>query len=342
MAAHLRPDLAHPVDVQTIRSSQFVATRLRCDTGLTQISTPIPAERAFVVNLQLREIPFHELWLDGVLTPTGPYPKRGVSLLDLEQKPAAFLPTPFDCLQFYLSRMDLDELADEHGCRRVDTLSWVRGEIDCITDHLGRAFLPALERPDEANRLFLEHTALALTSHIAHAYGGMRPPECVRGGLAPWQERRSKELMSDRIEADISLAELASECRLSRSYFARAFKKTTGQSPHRWLLQRRIETAKYLLLHSETPLSEVALAVGFSDQSHLTKVFSKTVGATPGAWRRGLKDRSGGEHETRRVIDVTNRFTKRQEPSLHRQHDALKTLSLKSQGNAALDCLTAS
>lgn len=143
--------------------------------------------------------------------------------------------------------------------------------------------------------------ALAPMCPFKHAFGGVKPMACVRGGLAPWQERRSKELMRSRLESDISLAELATECRLSRSYFARAFKKSTGESPHRWLLGQRVETAKHMLLHSETPLSEIALAVGFSDQSHLTKVFARAVGATPGAWRRGLKQRfivMPGESET--------------------------------------------
>jgi AraC-like DNA-binding protein len=289
IAAHLRPDAAHPVGVRTLSKPQLIVTRLTCDTGLTQISTPIPSQKAFIINLQLREIPFHELWLDGKHEPTGPYPKGGISILDLEQNPTAFLPTAFDVMQFYLTRADLDELSDDCGCRRVETLSWKRGEIDPITNHIAMTFVPALERPDQASKLFLDHAALALKTHFAHAYGEMRPPDCIRGGLAPWQERRSKELMNSRLEEDISLAELASECRLSRSYFARAFKQTTGEAPHRWLMRRRVETAKRMLLQSDLPLSEIALAVGFADQSHLTKVFSRAVGATPGAWRRGLK-----------------------------------------------------
>jgi AraC family transcriptional regulator len=117
----------------------------------------------------------------------------------------------------------------------------------------------------------------------------MPAPQSLRGGLAPWQERRAKALMSSRMEGDISLDELADECRLSRSYFARAFKKSTGDSPHRWMLGRRVETAKEMLLHSDAPLAEIALVAGFADQSHMTKVFSRIVGATPGAWRRSLK-----------------------------------------------------
>ena len=86
--------------------------------------------------------------------------------------------------------------------------------------------------------------------------------------------------MRGRLDGDISLAELANECRWSRSHFGRAFRKTTGHPPHAWLLRRRVEDAERLLVESETPISEIALACGFADQSHLTKVFSKVVAAT--------------------------------------------------------------
>ena len=110
------------------------------------------------------------------------------------------------------------------------------------------------------------------------------PP--VRGGLAPWQERRAKELMSTHLGREISLAFVASECRLSVSHFARSFKQCTGKPPHRWLLENRVDRAKELLTDAELPLAEIALECGFSDQSHFTRVFSRTVGTSPGTWQR--------------------------------------------------------
>ena len=291
MAGYLRPDRAHPIEVQTLRKERLAVTRLRCETGLTEISTPIPYEEAFIVILQLRDLPAHELWFDGRPIPVGHYPERAVSILDLEQRPSALLQNPFDCMHFHVSRSILDEIADDYGARRIGGLTWPHGAVDPVTNHLGLTVLPALEHPEQGHRLFLDYAAFALNSHFAQTYGGMRSaPAPASGGLAPWQERRSKELISSRLDGDVSLAELASECRLSRSHFGRAFKKTTGHSPHVWLLRRRVDSAKRMLVESETAISEVALACGFADQSHLTKVFSKFVGATPGAWRRALRD----------------------------------------------------
>ena len=287
MAAYLGRDDGRAVSAQTLLNSRLAVTGLKCDAGLTDLSAPIPAEKAFIVSVHLRDLPFHELRQRGAVVHTGYHPKGGVSVFDLESDPRFFFPSPFHCLHFYVRRATLDALADEQGARRIDTLSWPHGAIDETVSHLGSALLPALNNPENACRLFLDHVVLALNTHFAYAYGGMRSAARVaRGGLAPWQERRCKELMNSRIGEQISLRELAKECRLSISHFAAAFRQSTGESPHRWLVKRRVETAKEMLLSSELPLSAIALECGFADQSHLTRLFTVMVGAPPGGWRR--------------------------------------------------------
>jgi AraC family transcriptional regulator len=138
--------------------------------------------------------------------------------------------------------------------------------------------------------MVLDYAAFALNAHFAQTFGDMRSAStAASGGLAPSQERRAAELLSSRLGGDISLEELANECRLSRSHFGRVFKNTTGHSPNAWLLRLRVRNAKRLLIESDTPICEIALTCGFADQSHLTKVFSNIVGTTPGAWRRALR-----------------------------------------------------
>jgi AraC family transcriptional regulator len=287
MATYLSGDERGAVKAQTLRNPKLVVTGLQCDKGLSELSGSIPAEKAFIVSLQLAELPFHELRLRGAIVHTGYYPRGGVSVFNLEEDPRFFFPCPFHCLHFYVKDETLQALAKEAGTGRIDGLSWPHGTVDETVSHLGSALLPALNNFDKSGALFLDHVVLALNVHFAYAYGGMRSsPRIARGGLAPWQERRSKEMMDSRISDRISLRDLAKECHLSISHFAAAFRKSTGQSPHRWLLKRRIETAKEMLSSTELAISEIAIACGFADQSHLTRVFAVNVGTPPGNWRR--------------------------------------------------------
>jgi AraC family transcriptional regulator len=293
MAAHFHLAQVPTIAVRTPRNAVLAVTELRSDTGLAEVSTPIPAESAFVVVVQLSALASHRFWLRGVEVPVGSYPVGGVTILDLEQDPRMLLPLPFRCLHFYVSRAALDDLAAEHGVRRVEGLAWPHGVVDSLAMQLARSLLPALEEPRSTNTVFVEQVLYALTAHFAQAYGMMRLGSCVpHARLAAWQERRAKELIEARLDTEVSVAELASECRISRSHFARAFKDTTGISPHRWLQACRVDRAKTLLVDSQLPLVAIATRCGFADQSHFSRVFSKWVGVTPSAWRR-LR---GGDH----------------------------------------------
>jgi AraC family transcriptional regulator len=106
------------------------------------------------------------------------------------------------------------------------------------------------------------------------------------GALAPWRQRRAEDTLRAGLARGVSVEEVARQCNMSVSQFGRTFKKTTGQTPHRWLVQRRLERAKDLLLRSTLPLAEIALACGFSEQSHFTRTFTRLVGTSPGEWRR--------------------------------------------------------
>ena len=109
------------------------------------------------------------------------------------------------------------------------------------------------------------------------------------GGLAPWQvELTLRHILRD-LCVDLHVAELAGLCGLSRSYFTRAFKVSMGTPPHRWLVHQRVRRAGELLERTDESISAIALSCGFSDQSHLTRLFHATVGASPAAWRRQRK-----------------------------------------------------
>ena len=212
---------------------------------------------------------------------------------DLKRNPVILLDKPRHTLLFYLPRTALNAIADNANAPRIGDLNYKPGAgiSDATILSLGSTILPALSRPDQANRLFVEHVMMAVGAHVAQTYGGMRPvSRPARGGLASWQEGRAKEILSANLNGDMPLKDVARECRLSVSHFSRAFRRTIGVAPHHWLLTRRIEVAKEKLRDTRLPLSDVALACGFADQSHLTRVFTGMVGVSPGAWRRALDE----------------------------------------------------
>lgn len=287
LAKYFRADASSHLVISALRKSKLAVTRIRHDAPGHGLTSPLPAESAFSVLLQLRDSPKRELFLGGRSVYRGGYGARTTSIVNLEQEPTANLQSPFDVLHFYVPRTALDEITDEQGAPRIATLACERGVFDATVWHLGQALLPALERPQEIGEMYADHLLLATHTYFAVAFGGMRLPEYGRrGALAPWQVRCSTELMIERMSEDISLSEPAAACGLSSSYFARAFKKSMGMPPHRWMLLQRVLRAKSLLRDADRSLSDIAAACGFADQSHFTRVFTATVGASPGAWRK--------------------------------------------------------
>ncbi|MDX7951843.1 AraC family transcriptional regulator [Lichenihabitans sp. Uapishka_5] len=237
----------------------------------------------------MRDSADHELWYAGKRVYQGGYAKGAVSLIDLDAEPVARIGNPFDILQFYLSRSCLEEVADEHGGRIATELAWPRGAPDETVGTFAKLLIPTLEGRF-ANPLFVDHLMLAFRTHVAHAYGGLASNRLrTAGGLAAWQERRAKELLRERFAGDMSIAEVARECGLSPNHFTRAFRRSTGVQPHRWLSKLRIEEAQRLLRDADSSLADIALACGFGDQSYFTRVFTRMTGMSPGAWRRAAK-----------------------------------------------------
>ena len=105
-------------------------------------------------------------------------------------------------------------------------------------------------------------------------------------GLPAWRERRVKEFMQSELGHPLSLQRLAGICGLSVRHFTRAFRLSTGSSPHRYLLQLRLDKARRLLLEPALRLDDIAAVCGFADQSHFTRSFSGVEKMTPGTWRR--------------------------------------------------------
>lgn len=130
------------------------------------------------------------------------------------------------------------------------------------------------------------HPALIAVSLARIDRGEPPTVPMIRGGLAPHRLRRVQSYVETHLTERLPLCRLAEIARLSPKHFSRVFTQTTGQSPHRWVILRRVAVARELLETTDLSLSDIALACGFADQSHFTALFRRHLGTPPGLWRQ--------------------------------------------------------
>ena len=109
---------------------------------------------------------------------------------------------------------------------------------------------------------------------------------CPRGGLAAWQIARVQAYIHSNLHRTVHIRNLSAVARRSPAHFSRKFKLAFGESPHAYVVRRRLERACHLMMTSAASLSEIALSVGFSDQAHLCRLFRRAFGQSPASWRR--------------------------------------------------------
>jgi len=109
-----------------------------------------------------------------------------------------------------------------------------------------------------------------------------------RCGLPKWRAKRALAYIEANLGSKIAIGEVADIVALSKSHFSRAFKQSLGSSPMTYIATRRVERAKVMMTSSREQLSDIALACGFADQSHLNRYFRRVVGTSPGLWRRSV------------------------------------------------------
>jgi AraC family transcriptional regulator len=158
---------------------------------------------------------------------------------------------------------------------------------DPITSRLLLSAADAVGGNEALDTLFRQQLIDLLATRLLAAHTGSPSTiELIKGGLAPKTLRRAVERLRSDSDADVSLAALASEAGLSRFHFCRAFKESTGLSPHAWLRQQRLEQAMTMLRGTETSVMSVAAALGYASQTAFTAAFRKLTGETPSDWRR--------------------------------------------------------
>lgn len=277
----------------TIRRIEYQTPELsliRQSRAHSQRDSPIvlmPCTEAFSVITQLVDFKSHKLWRGKRLMYTGGHAKTSISITYLSEEWGCQQLSAFDNLRFHIPRSAIDSYTEEVGKRKISRFRVPPNRLDPVVFNLANALLPVLEHPNPASRLFCDHVALALYSHVTTHYGSATRTQSRKSGkLATWQEKRAKDFMRSNLAHNLSLEQIARECGLSRAHFARNFKNSASTSVHTWLQYARIEHAKQLLAGDTQTLAQIAMSCGFADQSHFTRVFRRIVGTAPGMWRR--------------------------------------------------------
>jgi AraC-like DNA-binding protein len=263
-------------------------SRMRSSRPMHGHSLATPPEEAFAFHVPLSVPYFSNLWTAGRRREVPDFRLGDAQLIDLSERPVVSLDIPFDSIRFYITQVALDEMANEAGIRRVKGLYAPNfGARDLVMFGLAQALAGAMEEPGDGTTMFSDCIALAFFAHIVRAYGSVPAAgKSARGGLASWQLQRARDFINANLAGDPSISEVANVCGLSTNYFVRAFKQATGVPPYRWLTKQRVERAKELLQDPGRQLADIAQICGFVDQSHFTRVFSRSEGYSPGRWRR--------------------------------------------------------
>ena len=198
-------------------------------------------------------------------------------------------------------------------------LRWtVQGHVDPWLLEVARQIAAPRNPETRLTDLEVGHLVLSALAYVVRRYGSASAA-AAKGGLTSWQLRRVLDLMEGRLSEALTIGRLAQEASLSPYHFVRAFTRSAGATPHRYLTTLRLERAKELLKASASPVQDVATECGFAEAGSLVRAFKSHVGMTPTEYRRvalpthvGVRElpaaflhvAAGTEAEARRIPDA--------------------------------------
>ncbi len=258
-------------------------------TGPNEISFTAPANLALVM--------------------LSPQPNREVSL-DSDRKTVALAPigaieiVPAGAELFARWAVDKENVLVAIDERRLSRLAGMEfgndsfelqppkvGLIDRKALVLANLMREEFQRGPEMNELCFDGLITLFATHLLRSYSSLReaPDTMLGGGLSPRAWRSVSDYIQDNLSERLSVARLADVANLSPSHFLRAFRRTTGQTPHQYLVAQRLTFVERLVRTTDTPLDMVARSAGFSSNSHMTATLKRLRGLTPTDLRREVR-----------------------------------------------------
>ena len=285
----IRLDARSTVPSQFRVPRTFTITRLQSPAGLPDRITKLSPIPALLVSISLKSLASssYRVWsADKLIATSIVHPFRS-NVIDFDSQPRCWAGSAFDYVHYSVPRQGLDDIVEDLGFGRVSDYRLAVLEDDLVVAQITKSILPFLGRSDGPSELALDQFSLILGAHLIQRYGVLqKAARHSKGGLAPWQKRRASEILHENLHGRIPLSDVARECGLSTSHFARSFKASFGISTHQWLIQHRIERAEQLMTQTSLSLSDIAVQSGFNDQAAFTHAFCQLVGVSPGRWRR--------------------------------------------------------
>ncbi|PAY09642.1 MULTISPECIES: helix-turn-helix transcriptional regulator [Bradyrhizobium] len=217
--------------------------------------------------------------------------RRGVVIIIPEGSSSRWdIPKPVDVVQLYLPHRTLMRVADEAGTATSTDLLERTAHPDSITSRLLLSAASALEGNGALDMLFRHQLTELLAARLLAAHSGSPTTfQPTMGGLSPKVLLRAIERLRSDSEVDVSLDALAAEANLSRFHFCRAFKESTGLSPHAWLRQHQLERAMQMLRDTDESIAMVAAELGYASQTAFAAAFRRLTGEAPSDWRRRVR-----------------------------------------------------
>jgi AraC family transcriptional regulator len=192
-------------------------------------------------------------------------------------------------LNFHLEPTWLNTIATESGLPNTQINPHVMFHDPTIL-HVAQLLRTEIQTGGMVGNLYVESLRNLLGIHLLRNYSDLtQPAKPESAHISGLQIQQIKDYIEDHLADELSIADLAALIPMSQFHFARAFKAAIGEPPHRYITQRRLEQAKVLLGVTQLSVAEIAYRVGFSNQSHFTAQFRKTIGATPKQYRDSLR-----------------------------------------------------
>jgi AraC family transcriptional regulator len=245
-------DAAPAFVTRTLKTTHIAATEIRCDMRNNGFSKPIPAEDAFLIVVQLRDVPRHDMWLNGRQIETAFLPAGTINIYDLRSSPVANSISSFHHVTFYLPRAALNAIVEVEEIPSVDEFDNDpgRGAIDGVLHNLAVALLPSFRDPRRANKLFVDHMTVAAAAHAVKSYGNRvrkgEADKCLL--LSPKQKSGIEEMLANKIDDDIGLSDLANQSGMASLELMRSYQQSTGTTIHEWSSALRVARAKNILI----------------------------------------------------------------------------------------------